>query len=76
MRNTFSTHAPKMTISLNINSELLTEAKRLNINLSATMEKVLEKEVKQQLKAEWLEQNAEAIDACNDFSGKYGLFSD
>lgn len=76
MKDTFSTHAPKKATNLSLNSELLAEAKRLNINLSATMEKALEKEVKQQLKAEWLAQNAEAIDACNDFSAKHGLFSD
>lgn len=76
MKDTFSTHAPKKATNLSLNSELLAEAKRLNINLSATMEKALEKEVKQQLKAEWLAKNAEAIDACNDFSAKHGLLSD
>ncbi|WP_194436088.1 type II toxin-antitoxin system CcdA family antitoxin [Vibrio fluminensis] len=76
MRNTYSKHAPKKATNLSLNSELLAEAKRLNINLSATMEKALEKEVKQQLKAEWLEQNAEAIEACNDLTAKHGLFSD
>ncbi|EIU7585904.1 plasmid maintenance protein CcdB, partial [Vibrio cholerae] len=48
----------------------------LNINLSATMEKALEKEVSSRLKAEWLEQNAEAIEACNELTEKHGLFSD
>ncbi|MEF1257108.1 MULTISPECIES: type II toxin-antitoxin system CcdA family antitoxin [unclassified Vibrio] len=76
MRNAYSTNAPKKATNLSLNSELLAEAKRLNINLSATMEKALEKEVKQQLKAEWLKQNAEAIEACNDLTVKHGLFSD
>ncbi|MBW5433104.1 type II toxin-antitoxin system CcdA family antitoxin [Vibrio cholerae] len=62
MRTTFSTQAPKKATNLSLNSELLAEAKRLNINLSATMEKALEKEVSSRLKAEWLEQNAEAIE--------------
>ena len=66
MKDTFSTHAPKKATNLSLNSELLAEAKRLNINHLPTMEKALEKEVKQQLKAEWLAQNAEAIDACNE----------
>ncbi|WP_336918100.1 type II toxin-antitoxin system CcdA family antitoxin, partial [Vibrio cholerae] len=39
MRTTFSTQAPKKATNLSLNSELLAEAKRLNINLSATMEK-------------------------------------
>ncbi|EOA9033138.1 type II toxin-antitoxin system CcdA family antitoxin [Vibrio harveyi] len=76
MRNTYCTNAPKKATNLSLNSELLAEAKRLNINLSATMEKALEKEVKQQLKVEWLEQNTEAIEACNDLTTKHGLFSD
>ncbi len=76
MRKTHSKHTPKKATNLSLNSELLAEAKRLNINLSATMEKALEKEVSQRLKAEWLEQNAEAIDACNELSEKHGLFSD
>jgi antitoxin CcdA len=76
MRHTYSTNAPKKAANLSLNSELLSEAKRLNINLSATMEKALEKEVRQQLKVEWLEQNAEAIEACNELTEKHGLFSD
>ncbi|EMK6920175.1 type II toxin-antitoxin system CcdA family antitoxin [Vibrio cholerae] len=76
MRTTFSTQAPKKATNLSLNSELLAEAKRLNINLSATMEKALEKEVSSRLKAEWLEPNAEAIEACNELTEKHGLFSD
>ncbi|EGQ9464087.1 plasmid maintenance protein CcdB [Vibrio cholerae] len=76
MRTTFSTQAPKKATNLSLNSELLAEAKRLNINLSATMEKALEKEVSSRLKAKWLEQNAEAIEACNELTEKHGLFSD
>ncbi|BER96678.1 type II toxin-antitoxin system CcdA family antitoxin [Vibrio cholerae] len=76
MRTTFSTQAPKKATNLSLNSELLAEAKRLNINLSATMEKALEKEVSSRLKAEWLEKNAEAIEACNELAEKHGLFSD
>ncbi|ENM5799920.1 type II toxin-antitoxin system CcdA family antitoxin [Vibrio mimicus] len=76
MRTTFSIQAPKKATNLSLNSELLAEAKRLNINLSATMEKALEKEVSSRLKAEWLEQNTEAIEACNELTEKHGLFSD
>jgi antitoxin CcdA len=76
MRHAYNTQAPKKATNLSLNSELLSEAKRLNINLSATMEKALEQEVRQRLKAEWLEQNAEAIDACNELTEKHGLFSD
>ncbi|SIO95400.1 type II toxin-antitoxin system CcdA family antitoxin [Vibrio spartinae] len=76
MRNNLNSQAPKKATNLSLNSELLAQAKRLNINLSATMERALEKEVSQRLKAEWLEQNSAAIDVCNDLTEKYGLFSD
>ena len=76
MRNKYSNQVHKKATNLSLNSELLAEAKRLNINLSATMEKALEKEVKHRLKAEWLEQNAQAINACNELVEKQGLFSD
>ncbi len=76
MRTTFSAQAPKKATNLSLNSELLAEAKRLNINLSATMEKALEKEVAARLKAEWLAQNADSIRAYNELTEKHGLFSD
>ena len=60
-----STYSKKAT-NLSLDSELLAEARRFNTNLSATMEKALEQEVKARQKAEWLEQNTDAIDACND----------
>ena len=45
MKTMFSSQAPKKATNLSLNSELLAEAKRLNINLSATMEKALEIQV-------------------------------
>ncbi len=51
MRNAFSAQAPKKATNLSLNSELLAEAKRLNINLSATMEKALIQEVHERKKA-------------------------
>lgn len=76
MSTTFNAQAPKKATNLSLNSELLAQAKRLNINLSATMEKALEQEVSARLKAEWLEQNAAAIQACNELTEKHGLFAD
>lgn len=76
MRNIHSSSATKKATNLSINSELLAHAKRLNINLSATMEKALELEVKARLRDEWIEQNADAVKACNKLTEEYGLFSD
>ena len=76
MRNTHSTQNTKKATNLSLNSELLAEAKRLNINLSATMEKALEREVNARLRDEWIEQNAGAVKSCNKLTDEHGLFSD
>lgn len=72
----YDLQAPKKATNLSLNSELLEKAKRLKINLSATMEKALEKEVSQRLESEWRKENAEALDACNALTEQHGLFSD
>lgn len=76
VRNLYSRQATKRAANLSLNSELLAEAKRLNINLSATMEKALEREVSKKLREEWVDNNSEALDACNKLTEKFGLFSD
>jgi antitoxin CcdA len=76
MRSQYNTQAIKKATNLTLNSDLLAEAKRLKINLSATMEKALSQEVSKLKRQEWLEQNSEAIDACNELTDKHGLFSD
>ncbi|MGN2755619.1 type II toxin-antitoxin system CcdA family antitoxin [Aliivibrio fischeri] len=75
MRNQYNTQAVKKATNLTLNSDLLAEAKRLKINLSATMEKALSQEVSKLKRQEWLEQNS-TIDACNELTEKHGLFSD
>ncbi len=76
MRNVHSTQPTKKATNLSLNSELLAEAKRLNINLSATMEKALEREVSAKLRDEWIQQNADAVESCNKLTEEHGLFSD
>jgi antitoxin CcdA len=62
--------APKKPTNLSINSDLLAAARELKINLSATLEEALIQEVKALMRKHWLEENKEAIDACNDFVEK------
>ncbi len=76
VRDVINQHSVKKSANLTVNSDLLAEAKRLKINLSATLEKALQNEVSERRKAEWLAQNAEAIDACNELAETHGLFSD
>ena len=76
MRQVFDTSAKKKATNLSLNSDLLAEAKRLQINLSATMEKALAEEVRLRKEKQWLEENRQAIESCNELVEKSGMFSD
>lgn len=67
---------PKKATNLSINKELLTEARKLNINLSATLEHALGERVREEKRKQWVAENRAAIKACNDLVEKNGLFSD
>ena len=68
--------ASKKATNLSIRSDLLFEAKALNINLSQAFETHLAELVKAKKQAQWLEENSEAINANNQFVDKNGVFSD
>jgi antitoxin CcdA len=72
----FDTAAPKKPANLSINSDLLSKARELNINLSATLEEALKEQLKQKRRALWRQQNAKAIKAYNRFVEAQGVFSD
>jgi antitoxin CcdA len=68
--------APKKATNLSINKDLLAEARNLNINLSATLEQALTEKVRQERRKQWLQNNREAMEACNELAEQNGLFSD
>ena len=68
--------APKKPTNLSINSSLLKKAKLLKLNLSATLESALAEKVRKAERAQWLEQNRNAIAASNNLSEEKGLFAD
>jgi antitoxin CcdA len=68
--------APKKATNLSISRDLLEEARRLNINLSATLEQALVEKVRQEKRRQWLEENREAMEACNELAERNGLFAD
>ncbi len=72
----FDIKAPKKPANLSINSDLLTKAREMNINLSATLENELARQLKIKQKEQWLEENAKAIQTYNDFVDNEGIFSD
>ena len=66
----------KRAANVSINQGLLEEAKALDINLSATLEKALEAEVRARMREQWLEENREAIAAYNARIERDGVWSD
>jgi antitoxin CcdA len=75
MSQTKTSRTVKKPANLSVNSQLLAEAKQLNINLSATFEKALESEVKARRSAQWLDENKAGLQALNDFVDEHGMFN-
>jgi antitoxin CcdA len=76
MHTAYDTQAPKRPTNLSINSDLLRQAREMDINLSQTLEQALASEVRQRQQAAWLEENRAAISAYNEHVEKHGVFSD
>lgn len=76
MNSVYDKKAAKKPTNVSINRDLLAKARELNINLSASLEKSLNNQVRKAAKEKWLEENKSAIEATNDFIAKNGLFSD
>lgn len=55
----------KSPVNLRIRVSLKEKAKRLGVNLSQTLEKSLEAEIRRREQLEWLESNRQAIEAYN-----------
>ena len=66
----------KRATNVSINQGLLEDAKALDINLSATLERALEAEVRARRRERWLEENREAIEAYNARIERDGMLSD
>ena len=69
----FDTSAPKKATNLSINSDLLRQAKELNINLSQQVEGYLSELVRKAKEEQWRAENAEAIAAYNERVERDGL---
>ncbi len=76
MPQIYDENASKKATNLSINSDLLSKARKLNINLSATLEHALESELRKAERENWLKNNKKAIVALNELADKNGLFSD
>jgi antitoxin CcdA len=68
-------NAPKRPANLSLNSKVLDLAKELGINLSQTVDALLEEEVRRRLRERWIERNQDAIEQYNARIEKEGTFS-
>ena len=66
----------KRAVNVSISADLLQAARNSELNLSATLEAAVERELRQLRKREWLEQNENAIQAYNRDVEEQGAFSD
>lgn len=73
---TFNPVGPKKAANLSINAELLQQAKKLNINLSQTLELHLAEIVRQAQREQWLAENKNALEEYNLRVESRGTFSD
>lgn len=76
MQPIYDTQAPKRPANLSVNGDLLSKAKALDINLSATLEQALATTLRERRRTQWLAQNKAAIEAYNDHVEQHGVFSD
>lgn len=67
--------APKRPTNLSLNSKVLELAKELGINLSQTVDALLEQEVRRLLRERWSERNRAAIEAYNARIEREGTFA-
>ena len=66
----------KKAVNLSISADLLEAARNSEINLSATLEVAIGRELQLLRRREWLEQNRGAIEAYNRDVEERGAFSD
>ena len=73
---TYDVSAPKRPTNLSVNSDLLEQARALNINLSRALEESLEARIREEKRRRWLADNKQAIEAYNKRIEEHGVFSD
>ena len=66
----------KRATNVSVRSDLLAAAREAGINLSATLEQALEKELAESRRKKWRQENRDAIAAYNEYIEKHGMFSD
>ncbi len=76
MKPIYNAAAPRTSMSLMMNSDLLIKSNALNINLSTALEKALIQQLAEHARGQWIEQNRNAIRSYNEFVEENGCFAD
>jgi antitoxin CcdA len=66
----------KVATNLSVRADLVRRARALGLNLSELLSDALETAIHDAERAEWLRENADAIDAYNARVAEHGVFSD
>ncbi len=76
MSQLYNESAPKKPTNLTVNSDLLSQAKALDVNISAILESALVETLKQRKRDAWLLDNEEAMESYNKTVEQIGFFSE
>ncbi|WP_395305136.1 type II toxin-antitoxin system CcdA family antitoxin [Enterobacter sp. ECC-019] len=71
-----TTHGIKKSVNVSLAPEILEEARRLKLNLSAVLTAALQEQFRAHQRAEWLAENKASIEAINQWVEENGSFSD
>ncbi|CAM8551306.1 MULTISPECIES: type II toxin-antitoxin system CcdA family antitoxin [Enterobacter] len=71
-----TTHGIKKSVNVSLAPEILEEARRLKLNLSAVLTAALQEQFRARQRAEWLAENKASIEAINQWVDENGSFSD
>jgi antitoxin CcdA len=64
---------PRRATNVSLDAELIDTARALGINVSRACERGLKREVAEATRAQWLEENREAIEGWNAYVREHGL---
>jgi antitoxin CcdA len=71
-----TTHGIKKSVNVSLAPEILDEARRLKLNLSAVLTAALQERFRAHQRAEWLAENKVSIEAISQWVDENGSFSD
>lgn len=66
----------KKSVNVSLAPEILEEARKLKINLSAVLTEALLEKFRENQRVEWLKDNASSIEVVNEWVDENGSFSD